>query len=83
MRARLKTWTVHRLCDLHTRLSLWQFDVEDWLERLDPTVPIPPKGCRTTAKMYWYDGHQVHSQVLKGRLIYGHELPFRERKAGR
>ena len=80
---RLKIWVVHRLCDLHTRLSLWQFAVEDWLERLDPTVPVSPRGSRWSGKLYWYDGRHVHEQILKGRVIYGNELRYRQRRATR
>jgi hypothetical protein len=74
MRSWLKTWLVHRLCDLHTRLSLWRFGIDDWLERLDPTFPIPevpplPQRC-IVGKLFWYDGRQVREQVLMGTVKY-------------
>lgn len=59
----VRRWLVHRLCDLHTWLSLARFRVDDWLERLDPTVTTKAKG-----KLYWFDGNRVREQDLPMRV---------------
>lgn len=78
---RFSAWLVYRLCDLHTLLSLAQFQVEDWLQTLDPTTPVPARGCRAYGKAYTYDGKQVHEQVLKFRVIHADEVRFKQRRA--